>query len=265
MSSSFLKPEVTPCTALATSARAKPCRARCSSVERLATSVPSLCSKVMPRGTATESFPFGPCTSTLPPSSAIFTPWGTAIGLFPIRDICLSLSLTGAPPARRAAAHHASRGGQNADAQAAHHRPNLRHAKVGACAGPGNPPQAADDAAAVGRVLQENAQHFARLVLIHQLVRRNVTLFLQNARDFRLELGDRNIDALVLGGRRVAEARQEIGNGIGLHDSPTSWLSPRPGFPRAAPCRENRCGTSETCEYSRALGRRRGSGCACGP
>src|SRR5207249_4699252 len=28
------------------------------------------------------------------------TPWGTAIGLFPIRDICLSLSLTGAPPAR---------------------------------------------------------------------------------------------------------------------------------------------------------------------
>src|SRR5207249_10475265 len=110
-----------------------------------------------------------------------------------------------------------------------------------------------------------HGNYVRRVVLTHHLVRRNVTLFLANARDFRLELGDRNIDALVLGGRRVAEARQELRNGIGLHDSPTSWLSPRPGFPRAAPCRENRCGTSETCGYSRALGRRRGSGCACGP
>src|SRR5213082_1151248 len=34
--------------------------------------------------------------------------------------------------------------------------------------------------------------------------------------------------------------------------APTNSLSRRRGFPLGAPCRENRCGTSETCEYSRA-------------
>src|SRR5437763_1648976 len=37
--------------------------------------------------------------------------------------------------------------------------------------------------------------------------------------------------------------------------APTNSLSRRRGFPLGAPCRENRCGTSETCEYSRARGR----------
>src|SRR5207302_3523042 len=124
---------------------------------------------------------------------------------------------------------------------------------------------AGDHAAAVRGVLQENAQRFARLVLVHQLVGRDVALFLEDARDFGLELRDRNIDALVLGGRRVAEARQKIGNGIRLHSSPTSWLSRRRGFHPSAPSRENRFCTSGICGYTRARGRSSGSGCVSAP
>src|SRR5215813_6657968 len=89
MSISFLKPCVTPCTALATSARARPCTARCSSDSRLTLSTPSFCSNEIPRGTATLSLPLGPWTSILSEAMAILTPEGTEIGLFPIRDICL--------------------------------------------------------------------------------------------------------------------------------------------------------------------------------
>src|SRR5712692_5498514 len=282
MSSSFLKPEVTPCTALATSARARPCSARCSSVARVAISAPSFCSNVIPCGTATESFPFGPCTSTLPLCSATFTAEGTGIGLRPMRDISSSLTPTVyilpnwgaaccAPTnrlpdltknfaahfalSRGSAAHNPFRRGQNADAQPAHDRANFVRATVGPRAWPGDALQARDHAAAVRRVLQKDAQQFSCFVFVHQLVGRDVALFLQDARDVRLEFRDGNIDALVFGGRRVAEARQKIGYGIRLHNSPTSSLSRRPGFLRAAPCHENRFGTFEICGCTRARGR----------
>src|SRR5439155_2090479 len=123
--------------------------------------------------------------------------------------------------------------------------------------------QPGDDAAAVRGVLQENTQHLACLVFVHQLVGRDVTLFLEDARDFRLELRNRNINTLVLGGRRVAEARQKIGYWIRLHNSPvlapltaaaTSWLSRHRGFLPSAPYRGNRFCTSETCGYNLARG-----------
>src|ERR1700730_13921415 len=87
MSISFLKPVVTPCTALASSARARPCRARSSSLLRTAVSTPSFCSSLICRGTSTNSLPLGPCTSTLPPVELTFTPEGSGIGLRPIRDM----------------------------------------------------------------------------------------------------------------------------------------------------------------------------------
>src|SRR6266849_2388103 len=246
MSSSFLKPVVTPVTALATSARARPCSARCSSVARSALSTPSFCSKVMPCGSGTVSLPFGPCTSTWPACSAIFTPAGTGIGLRPIRDICCSLSLKtrsisyagrGKPRpykfkllpnlaenfaayfgfAGRAAAHQAFRRGENVDAQAAYDRTNIHRAEVAARAWPGNALHSGDDAAAVRRVLQEHAQHLAGLVLVHQLEGRDVALFLENAGDFGLQFGHRHVHALVLGRGSVADARQKIGYGIRLH------------------------------------------------
>src|SRR3989442_15124689 len=74
-----------------------------------------------------------------------------------------------AGPARRASAHHAFRCRQNADAQAADDRPDLRCAEIKPCARPRNALEPGDDAAPVGRVLEEHAQSFARLVLVHEL------------------------------------------------------------------------------------------------
>src|SRR4029077_19419796 len=138
----------------------------------------------MPCGIAKESLPFGPCTSILPPCMAIFTPEGTAIGLCPIRDICSSslrilLRANYALPnlaqkfaadfglARRAAAHQPLWRSQNADAQPAHDRLDLPRAAIRARARARNALAAADHAAAVRRVLQEDTQHLARLVFIH--------------------------------------------------------------------------------------------------
>src|SRR5262249_988752 len=142
-------------------------------------------SNLIPRGMPTESFPFGPCTSTLSAVRAIFTPCGTVIGLRPIRDIFLpnlAENLAAEPGlASGAAAHQALRRSQNADAQAAHDRTDFSRAGVQARARPRNTLHARDDAAAIGRVLQENAQHLARLVFVDELEGRDVTLFLQDS------------------------------------------------------------------------------------
>src|SRR5216684_1247454 len=115
---------------------------------------------------------------------------------------------------RRAAAHQPLRRGHDTDAQPAHDRANIVRAEIRTSARARNALQASDHAAAVRRVLQENAQHLAGLVFVDQLVGRDVALVLENARDFGLELG----------GRRVAEARQKIGYGVRLHNSPKRGL-----------------------------------------
>src|SRR5712664_2443673 len=234
MSRSFLKPCVTPCTALATSARARPCSARCSSVARLALSTPSFCSKVMPKGTPTVSLPLGPCTSTSRSFSAIFTPCGTGIGLLPIRDIATRpRTKVRRRFSRGAPAHQTFRRRQNADAQAADHGSNIGGAKVSARARTRNALHAGDDAAAVRGVFQEHAEHLACLVLIDELEGRDVALILQDARDFGLQLGDRNVHALVLGSGGVANTGQKIAYGIRLHNfpmAPTSSPSRRREF-----------------------------------
>src|SRR5208337_441202 len=87
ISSSLVQPLVTPSTALLTSARASPCTAACASSGRNATRLPSFCSIVMPDGRDVSSLPFGPWTITVLPSILTVTPFGIAIGFFPIRDI----------------------------------------------------------------------------------------------------------------------------------------------------------------------------------
>src|SRR5579859_922600 len=291
MSRSFLKPCVTPCTALATSARASPCSARWFSVSRVAVSTPSFCSNLMPCGTGTTSLPFGPCTSTWPPCNAIFTPCGTGIGLRPIRDIYLSapkIFCSKKPNlpnfAQNLAAHsRLARGAaaqqpfwrrQNVDSEPADHRTDLGIAEIPARSGSRNALDPGNHAAAVRRVLQKHAQNFPRLIFFYHLEGRDVALFLQNARNFRLQPRRRDVHALVFGGRGVADARQKIGYGIRLHRFSCTWPltaattsspSRRRGFPRAAPCRENRFCTSGTCGYTRVRGRTRGSGCVCEP
>src|SRR5215471_2780302 len=241
MSSSFLKPWVTPCTALASNARARPCSARCSSLSRIAFSTPSFCSSLICAGTSTLSLPLGPCTSTLPPATGlIFTPEGTGIGLRPIRDIVsLSFSQNFRLPdfaknfaaeirlAGSATGHHALWRGENADAQPANDGTDFARAEIVALAGARNALHAGDDAAAVRRVLQEDAQGLAGLVLVHHFVGGDIALFLENAGDFGLQLRNRHVHALVLGRGRVAEAGQKVGNGIGLHNVPISLLPAR--------------------------------------
>src|SRR5271166_5247614 len=236
MSNSFLKPWVTPWTALARSARASPWRARCSSLVRTAVSTPFFCSNLITLGTRTSSFPLGPCTSTLPSVGLIFTPAGTGIGLRPIRDIfsilvsrtcSLAFCQTQLPDlaknfaahirlARSAAGHQASRRRQDADTQPADHRPDVRRAEVAALAGFGYALHARNHTAAIRCVLQEDAEGLARLVFIDHFVSRDVALFFQDTGDLGLQARHGNVHPLVLCGSRVANARQEICDGIRL-------------------------------------------------
>src|SRR5579862_6157126 len=87
MSSSLVHPLVTPCTALNTSARVSPCTAANLSSSRFTWSTPSLVSSFTPWATSADTLPLGPSTRTVLPSTLYFTPAGSAIGFFPIRDI----------------------------------------------------------------------------------------------------------------------------------------------------------------------------------
>src|ERR1700690_3135555 len=87
MSSSRVQPAVTPCTALNTSARVSPCTAACLSESRFTCRTPSLVSREMPSAINAETLPLGPSTRTVLPSTLYFTPAGSGISFFPIRDI----------------------------------------------------------------------------------------------------------------------------------------------------------------------------------
>src|SRR5213082_128139 len=74
---------------LNTSDRVRPCNALCavSSEARFTLSVLSFFSTVMPAGRRCISSPLGPFTFTVFPSTVTATPFGTATGSLPIRDI----------------------------------------------------------------------------------------------------------------------------------------------------------------------------------
>src|ERR1051326_7516892 len=125
----------------------------------------------MPAGSGVSSLPLGPWTEIRLPWMLTFTPWGIAIGFFPIRDIC-SLTSVGsrlapavrgfsvnlswrryATPVLRAlpdlaedfaahaffaglaTGHHAARGGEDVDPHPGQHARNLVAADVDAAAG----------------------------------------------------------------------------------------------------------------------------------
>src|SRR5918998_5502483 len=140
MSSSFLKPSVTPVTALATRLRARPWNLRSSPSSRSseATSVPLSCANTMPGGSGCRSLPLGPCTSTASPATLTVTPFGIGIGFLPIRDMWHFLPdvaehfAADARLAGGAAGHHAARRRQDAGAEAAEHLRHLLNAEVDA-------------------------------------------------------------------------------------------------------------------------------------
>src|SRR5215831_15268945 len=147
MSSSRVKPPLTPCTALAASARVRPCSAACSSLSRFTSSLPCPCSIEMPAGIGTLRVPFGPVTWSCSPI-VTFTPLGSGIGLLPILDIVRSqpFSARGLPdPAenlsaemllmRVAPGHHAAGRGQDVDSETAQYARNIAHSHVHPAAG----------------------------------------------------------------------------------------------------------------------------------
>src|SRR5690242_1264002 len=243
MSNSVLKPSVTPRTAFATRARAKPCRARCSSDSRRALRVPSFCSKRMPRGTGILSLPLGPCTSIAADPICTFTPEGTAIGFFPIRDMspCLLPDFAKQFAAQAllaggAAGHNAARGAQDAHTQTAENAANFLDADVTPAARPRNAVQVRDHRALVRRVFQKNAQRFARFRLVDHFIGGDKALLLEYSGDFDLQLRSRQLHSRMPGVGGIAYAREHVGNGIGLHGYQlalmTPGTSPRSASPR---------------------------------
>src|SRR5438093_4137592 len=186
MSSSRLKPSVTPVTALAMRLRARPWNFASSglSVTRLATRWPSLSSKLIPAGCAWRSLPFGPCTSTAPSTTVTVTPLGIVIGFLPIRDIVFPVGAELAPPERAdqgrplpnvaqqltadaglhgcAAGHHAARGRQDAGAETGEHLRHVIASEIDAAARPADALDAGDQLLAMRPVFQEQPQRLDR-------------------------------------------------------------------------------------------------------
>src|SRR5579872_1663513 len=119
----------------------------------------------MPSGSGTSSLPFGPSTFIVFPR-AIFTPFGSGMGLFPTLDIIPSLpKLAENLPAHmffasRTARHHPARRGQDADSQPAQHFRDFPAAHINTAARPRNPLDARDHRHVARRVLQINADAF---------------------------------------------------------------------------------------------------------
>src|SRR6185437_11923276 len=107
ISSSRFQPLVTPSTALFTRARARPCTAACWSSCRVTWMWPSCCCSFTPAGRCVCTWPFGPCTTTVLPFTSNFTPCGSGIGFFPIRDIALNPSIKASPSSLLATEFHA--------------------------------------------------------------------------------------------------------------------------------------------------------------
>src|SRR4029453_7635937 len=222
MSSSLLKPSVTPFTALFASARARPWNARCwrSSFVRWQLSSAPWSANVMPGGTGVVSLPLGPCTSTVPSLIWILTSLGTAMTLRPTRDMSVLLPDVAEDLAAHAlaggglAGHQAAGGGEDVDAQAAVHAGDLVLAAVDAAAGPSHALQVGDDPLHAGAVLEEHAQ-VALLVVLAQLEVRDVALVLQDAGDLDLQLGPRHVHLGQLRAHTVPDPGEQVRDGIG--------------------------------------------------
>src|SRR6266508_4295597 len=166
MSSSLLKPSVTPLMAFWARARASPWKARCcrSSFERAQDSSPSFSANEIPGGTGVCSFPLGPWMERVVSETPTFTSLGTTMTLRPTRDISLG-SLPDvdqdlaahALPGRAAPGHEAAGGGQDVDAQAAVHAGDLVLPAVDAAPGLADALQVRDHPLHTRAVLQVHA------------------------------------------------------------------------------------------------------------
>src|SRR5215204_2525374 len=222
MFSVLANPSVTPVTAFWIRDRVRPCIALCSGASEARSTItfPSSCltSTPVPKGTVRS--PLGPFTLTLRPESSTLTAPGTSTGALPILDT-LETSLV--DEAQDLAADTPAPGlvvGQDPLGGREYRHPEpVEHAgDVGLLAVDATPwtahaPEARNAAPAVGAVLQGYDQPPLHAVAALGDVL-DVTLFLQNPGDLRLHLRVRDLDRLVLGHVRVANAREEIRYGI---------------------------------------------------
>src|SRR5688500_12709993 len=169
------------------------------------------------------SSPFGPFTEmTLPSLSVTVTPFGTATGAFPIRDMGgaplpdESEKLTArARLARLTVGHQPLRRGQDRDPEAVPHTRILGDADVLAKAGRGHALQRTDDRLAPRGVLEPHAEQLLAILRLDRAVVLNVVVLLQDARDLGLHLRQRHVDAAVLRSASIADPRQHVGDRVG--------------------------------------------------
>src|SRR5207302_1098794 len=124
-------------------------------------------------------------------------------------------------PARRFAAHQTSRSRNDVDAITTQHARNLMRTEIHSAAGPRHALQMRDRRRAARVVAQKDANQALRAFALEDEVI-DVAFLFEDARDFQLQLRRRN-------------------------------------FVPAAPVRESKCGTSETCAGNRAAGHNGGN------
>jgi hypothetical protein len=115
---------------------------------------------------------------------------------------------------RLAACHHSLGSGEDVDPQPAEHAWNIIPSHIHAAPGPRNALQVGDGGIIVLAVFQVNAQDLSAFFLC-RLEIGDIAFFFQNARDFQLQLGGRNIELLVTRVDRITNARQQICDRIG--------------------------------------------------
>src|ERR1043165_3012623 len=219
MSSSRLKPSVTPWTLFATSARMRPCSERDfpSSSPRLNCTTLSLTSTPMPGTTAVDSEPFGPFTVRVFPSWRTSTPFGSGIGFFPIRDMGLSLPdlaedlAADAALGRLVAREDALRRRDDGEAEAAEYARDLLLVAVDAAARARDAVDAVDDRLAVGRVFEVDPQRPLRFFLVRERVVADEALALEDAGDLHLQLRGGELHAVMMRHDPIAAPRQHLG------------------------------------------------------
>src|SRR6185436_15091398 len=205
MSSSRLKPSLTPLTLFATSARIRPWKARVFPSSSFRSNFTTLFSidTVMPVTIGVFRLPFGPLTTTDPPSWRTSTPCGSAISFLPMRDMDLSLPDLAEDFAAHAGARrlgsreHALRGRDDGQPESAEDAGDFLFAAIHALSGTRDALDAVNHRL-VARVLEVHAQRPLRTaVLFDDLVVTDESLGLEDAGDLDLELRYRHLHAIV--------------------------------------------------------------------
>src|SRR3569832_1734881 len=196
-------------------------------------SLPSLLTTLTSAFCDSDNWPPAPFTLIWSVLICTSTPCGTSTGIFPTRDICSSQSLgdvaddfaADAARASLADGHHATERGHDGDAEAGLHLRDVVAALVDAQAGPAHALDALDDRAA-GVVLERDFK-FALVAVLLDLEAVDVALVLQDLGDRDLDVRGRHADRGLRHHLRIADARQQVGNGIthahGISPCLTSW------------------------------------------